>query len=88
MQYSFPGGQDPHHKYTSKDSPVSQFNDVGDVIEMAALARNALDNPGVEQYRQIRTANKVFSQRVWRHPPAQEFLTSIGWVLVRTRMIF
>ena len=42
-----------------------------------------MDNPGVEQYRQLRTANKTFNQRVWRHSSAREFMIATGWVLVR-----
>ena len=41
-----------------------------------------LEHPGVENYRRLRTANKTFQQRVWRHLAAQEFMAALGWIEV------
>lgn len=73
------------HKHSNKDSSVSSkiTSVLCAQINVAIFTfRNALDHPDVEQYHKIRTGNKVFSQRVWRHSPAQQFLLSIGWVVV------
>lgn len=52
------------------------------VIFFCSVFRNIIDNPGNEQYRQLRIANKTFNQRVWRHTDAQAFMALMGWVQV------
>ena len=49
---------------------------------MLTLHRNAIDHPGEEKYRRLRTANKTFSQRVWCHQVARDFLEMMGWTEV------
>jgi len=49
------------------------------------FSRNAVDRPGEEQYWRLHAANKTFSQHVWQHPPAQEFMKTAGWVEVRVQ---
>lgn len=54
---------------------------------LVKIVQNALDNPDVEQYRKIRMENTSFKQRVWRHPTAQQFLFSVGWVVVEDILV-
>ena len=51
------------------------------------ITQNAIDNPNMERYHQLRITNKKFSQRVWRHSAAQEFLASAGWSLENDKIV-
>ena len=49
-------------------------------------ARNVEEYPGEERYRRLHTANKMFSQRVWRHELARDIMTAVGWVEVHVKL--
>lgn len=52
------------------------------VETLLKIIQNVLDHPAAENYRRLRTANKTFQQRVWRHSAAQELMAAIGWIEV------
>ena len=52
------------------------------VDTLSKIIQNVLEHPSEEKYRQVKTTNKGFYQKVWRHSVAQEFLILVGWSLV------
>lgn len=48
---------------------------------LTEIFKNAILNEGVDKYRQIRVANKRFSNTVWKYPAGKKFMKMGGWVL-------
>ena len=42
-------------------------------------SRNVQEHPGEGSYKQIKKANKTFSQKVWMFNGGQQLMYSIGW---------
>ena len=54
------------------------------VDTLSKIIQNVLEHPTEEKYRQVKTTNKRFHQAVWRHSAAREFLTLVGWTVVKS----
>lgn len=48
---------------------------------LTEIFQNIILNPGVDKYRQIKIANKRFSNTVWKYPAGPEFMKMSGWIL-------